>query len=298
MQEINITVKPRIEEFLLNVYWTRQDIVNFCQHVISKDFTCNIGTNTKRKDILENFFIFIDTSSQKIKYYKKLVTIIKEWNFDENNYWYKEGKLNYSIAKSIQIDFMKLEINEKKEKQEEKIKEFSIDTIKKNFYSMVQNNNLTPQQKGFEFEEIFYQIAVLEGITHRKPYRVNETMEQIDGTLKIENNNYLVELKFTKNEVNFSTIASFAGKLSTKGCYPRGIFVSMEGFSDGSILNSSFSAYKNIILLDSVDFMNILEGVIKLEELLIKKIEILQTKGYFYYDPVNNLNKYDLIIKK
>lgn len=298
MQEINITVKPRIEEFLLNVYWTRQDIVNFCQHVISKDFTCNIATNTKRKDILENFFIFIDTSSQKIKYYKKLVTIIKEWNFDENNYWYKEGKLNYSIAKSIQIDFMKLEINEKKEKQEEKIKEFSIDTIKKNFYSMVQNNNLTPQQKGFEFEEIFYQIAVLEGITHRKPYRVNETMEQIDGTLKIENNNYLVELKFTKNEVNFSTIASFAGKLSTKGCYPRGIFVSMEGFSDGSILNSSFSAYKNIILLDSVDFMNILEGVIKLEELLIKKIEILQTKGYFYYDPVNNLNKYDLIIKK
>lgn len=298
MQEINITVKPRIEEFLLNVYWTRQDIVNFCQNIISKNFTCNISTNIKRKDILENFFIFIDTSSQKIEYYKKLVTIIKEWNFDENNYWYKEGKLNYSIAKSIQIDFMKLEINEKKEKQEEKIKEFSIDMIKKNFYSMVQNNNLTPQQKGFEFEKIFYQIAVLEGITHRKPYRVNETMEQIDGTLKIENNNYLVELKFTKNEVNFSTIASFAGKLSTKGCYPRGIFVSMEGFSDGSILNSSFSAYKNIILVDSVDFMNILEGVIKLEELLIKKIEILQTKGYFYYDPVNNLNKYDLIIKK
>lgn len=295
-QIVNQNIKLKIIDFILNVFWKKKDILDFCKNTISENFNYNITEETKRNDIIEAFFNFIDTSPNKKEYYKKIILMIKEWNLNKDGYWYQQGKLNFAIAKSLQMDLMLIEINDKKQKTKYQENLLSINNIKNNFYSMINNLATTPQQKGFEFEKIFYQIAELEKIECSRPYRVPETNEQIDGHLKIENNNYLVELKLTRNEINYATLSTFQGKLSTKGCYPRGIFLSMDGFTDGALLNQLMTVSKNIILMDSTDFINILEGRIKLEKLLVEKINLLQTKGYFYYDPVSHTNKYDLII--
>lgn len=296
MQIINQNIKDKIEIFILNVYWSKNDILSFIKNNICITFDCKINKDIKRIDIIKKFFEFIDLSFNYIEYYIKIINIIKEWNFNNEDYWLSIGKINHSLAKNIQLEFMKIELNIKKKNTNlNNKKEISIKNIKESFYSMIQNNNITSQKKGFEFEKIFYDIVEFENIEHCRPYRTN-SKEQIDGSLKIENNNYLVELKFTKDEVNFSTLSTLQGKLSTKGNYPRGIFLSMEGFSNGAVLNQFSSINKNIILMDSSDFINILENRITLNELLIKKINAFQRYGYFYYDTMQCQNKYTINI--
>jgi hypothetical protein len=72
-----------------------------------------------------------------------------------------------------------------------------LDDLNREFLSLVSASEITPQQRGFKLEQLFFQLLHLSDIEHTMPYRTQDR-EQIDGHFRYEKFDYLVEAKWTQ----------------------------------------------------------------------------------------------------
>lgn len=57
--------------------------------------------------------------------------------------------------------------------------EQSIETLNKQFFTLATSNELTPQQRGYKLEELFFELLRINEFQYSNPYKTNG--EQIDG---------------------------------------------------------------------------------------------------------------------
>lgn len=140
-------------------------------------------------------------------------------------------------------------------------------------------HELTPQKKGYALERLFTELMRISGIPVEEPFRIEG--EQLDGAVKYDGHYYLVELKWTAEKTEPKEIGHFFYKVSGK-LQARGLFISMNGFSDGAVSTLPKGKELKVMLLDGNHFANVIYGHYKFQELLEHAIRHASLRGEIY----------------
>ncbi len=135
---------------------------------------------------------------------------------------------------------------------------------------LLEITKLTPQARGFAFEKFLNRLFEAFGLSPSASFRI--TGEQIDGSLELDNEYYLIEAKWQDKPCNNADLTVFQGKITRKSSWTRGIMVSMNGFSDDSFVAFGKGIPTNLITIDGQDLYALLYKKISLAEGLRKKI--------------------------
>ena len=102
---------------------------------------------------------------------------------------------------------------------------------------------------------------------------------RIDGSFKLDNEIYLVEAKWEAGALPEAPLLIFRGKVEGKSKFTRGVFISINGFSAEAKLAITIGKQPNFFLFDGYDLTMVLEGNIRLDQLLNEKLRSLAEKG-------------------
>lgn len=137
-------------------------------------------------------------------------------------------------------------------------------------------NNLTklqslgPVERGFAFEPFLSALFDLFGLAPRGSFRL--AGEQIDGSFALDGEIYLLEARWQNREAGNSDLLTFAGKVSGKAQWSRGLFVSYSGFSPDGLKAFGRGRRTNLIGINGLDLHHILSGTLDLREVLQRKV--------------------------
>lgn len=124
---------------------------------------------------------------------------------------------------------------------------------------------LGSQQAGYDFQEWFYDLLYFCEITNRRPY-VHDG-RQVDGSLTHTGTTYLIELKFTSEQVGAPDIDSFYRKVVTKADNTMGIMVSISGYSSVAIKEAS-GEKTPLLLMDHNHLYYVLSGIMSMGDII------------------------------
>lgn len=175
------------------------------------------------------------------------------------------------------------EQNLRKQEYQSKIAEVQkqrelLEKIKMDLFSLFSETNF--QKRGKKLEPVLnnyfkaHQILVKEDFTRVGEFGAG-IVEQIDGIIEIDNQIFLVEMKWKKDSIGIDDIYSHLGRIYHRA-NAHGIFISASGFSPSSISAAKEALVKNALLImfdleelvrvieDETDFKNYLRDKIKL----------------------------------
>jgi len=129
-----------------------------------------------------------------------------------------------------------------------------------------------------------YGILVRETFT-RKGDNGEGIIEQIDGVIEIDNQIYLVEMKWKKDKIGSEDIFAHLGRIYHRTS-AQGIFISASGFADSGIIASKEALVNKAILVltDLEEFIYVLEGIVEIN--YGKNTYILEEGDSIYYDSI------------
>jgi restriction endonuclease Mrr len=203
----------------------------------------------------------------------------------------KAKKLLAEFRETIGDDPIEAEIK-KREKERSKISyEQSIadrrahnkrlENLYSEFLGLTTANDITPQQRGFNLEKLFFQLLHLSEFDHTKPYRT-PGQEQIDGHFRYEKFDYLVEAKWTQEPTKQSDLSIFDGKIRGKAQSTRGFFISANGFDNTAVQKYSGDSPR-IILMTGADLTFILSGRVLFVDAMKAKVDAIVRLGNILY---------------
>jgi hypothetical protein len=146
-------------------------------------------------------------------------------------------------------------------------KKIDYDALLQDFLAL---NSLEPHKRGFEFERFLNKLFDEFELNPRKSFRL--TGEQIDGSLDLDGEYYLIEAKWQKAPLGNNDLLSFHGKVKGKSSWTRGIIISHNGFSKDGLEAFSRGRPTNLITLDGQDIYALLSKNIPFEEGLKTKV--------------------------
>lgn len=161
-----------------------------------------------------------------------------------------------------------------------------LDDLNSEFLNLTTAKDITPQQRGFKLEELFFQLLHLSELEHKKPYRT-PGREQIDGHFKYEKFDYLVEVKWTQELTKQPDLSIFDGKIRGKAQSTRGFFVSANGFDDVAVQKYSGDSPR-IILMTGEDLALVLSGRILFADAVRAKLDAIVRLGNILF-PVRQI---------
>jgi hypothetical protein len=137
------------------------------------------------------------------------------------------------------------------------------------------------QSRGYEFQSFLAELFKLWRLDPRKAFRI--TGEEIDGSIELDNEIYLLEARWRKNPADRNDLIIFSTKVGNKSEWTRGIFVSMNGFDEGALHYLGSHGKLNFIAVRGNEIDKILKGEIDLIELIKKKVRISAEEKKFYF---------------
>lgn len=158
--------------------------------------------------------------------------------------------------------------------------------INSEFLALVATSEITPQQRGFKLEQLFFQLLHLSEIEHTKPYRT-PSGEQIDGHFKYEKFDYLVEVKWTQERAKQPELSIFDGKIRGKAQSTRGFFISANDFDEAAIQKYSGDSPR-IILMTGEDLALVLSGRHHFSDVMRAKVDAIVRFGKILF-PVREI---------
>lgn len=287
-----------LKDALTNVFWRKKDLRQFVELTLENSLivsTIDWNENTK----IESVSQLIDRMSKRPDIYQtdllKLIQETSNFNdFSHLNIWddsdSKIKKAKSSVEKlrnQTKGYFDTIEELRKAETaritNQEKIKETityskKLEELKTRFFEIAVLNDA--QKRGHLLEKFLNDLFNFFDLDAKNSFKI--TGEQIDGSFTFDNTDYLLEAKWQKKQINAQELYGFAGKIQGKLKNTLGLYISLEGYSPESTKTDNPSV-KAIILMDGLDLMQILEGRIKLTDMLyIKRRHAAQT-GEIYY---------------
>lgn len=161
-----------------------------------------------------------------------------------------------------------------------------LENLNTDFLGLAAANAVTPQQRGFQLEALFFQLLHLSELEHTKPFRT-QWREQIDGHFRYEKFDYLVEVKWTQLATKQPDLSIFDGKIRGKAQSTRGFFISANGFDDTAVQKYSGDSPR-IILMTGEDLALILSGRVLFIDAMKAKVDAIVRLGNIQY-PVRQI---------
>jgi restriction endonuclease Mrr len=156
-----------------------------------------------------------------------------------------------------------------------------LEDLNAEFQGLTTASDITPQQRGFKLEQLFFQLLHLSEFEHTKPYRT-PGQEQIDGHFRHEKFDYLVEAKWTKELTKQPDLSIFDGKIRGKAQSTRGFFISANGFDNMAVQKYSGDSPR-IILMTGEDLALILGGRVLFVDAMKAKVDAIVRFGKILY---------------
>jgi len=288
-----------LKDALVSIYYRKKDLRQFIELTIENSAivsTIDWTDNVKYESVSQ----LIDRMVKRQDFYQtdllKLVQEVGNMNdFTHLEYWEKENK---GLIKKAEAAVNKLrqqakghfEIIEELKKAEErrnitkeKLKDSiayqqKLDELKIEFYQIASNTN--SQQKGFQFEKFLNKLFFFFDLDPKSSFKV--IGEQIDGAFTFDNTDYLLEAKWQEKSIIAADLYTFGGKIQGKLKNTLGLFISLGPYSSECTETGS-SVLKSMILMDGMDLMQILEGRIRLNDMILIKRRHASQTGNIYY---------------
>lgn len=223
--------------------------------------------------INENKDAYIRERRELLKRVVEFESFTNCWESDQ----YKAKGLVSEIRNIVNVKDTFTRLKQEKENEQskhteeysKKVKELQkrtehIEATKKEFYALFSITN--PQERGKKLEGVLntifsiYGILVREAFT-RKGDNGEGIIEQIDGIVEIDNQIYLVEMKWKKDKIGSDDIFAHLGRIYHRTS-AQGIFISASGFTDSGIIAAKEALVNKAILIltDLEEFINILDN--------------------------------------
>ncbi|WP_434176382.1 restriction endonuclease [Brachybacterium conglomeratum] len=152
-----------------------------------------------------------------------------------------------------------------------------INGLKTRFLEL--HDSASPQQRGLELEHFLVDLVSIFDVEPRLGYVT--ALEQIDGSFRLDNQDYIVEAKWQKPPVSRAAVDTFAGKIARKGKNALGLFVAINGLS--STAREAHRESTPFITMDGADLFSVLEQRIRLDDPLRIKQRHANDTGSCYY---------------
>jgi hypothetical protein len=124
--------------------------------------------------------------------------------------------------------------------------------------------------RGFAFEKFLDELFDVYGLAPRGSFRL--TGEQIDGSLALDGETYLLEARWRNEQAAIADLLTFSGKVNGKAQWSRGVIVSYAGFGEDGLIAFRQGRAANIVRMDGLDLYHILSGKLDLREVLRRKV--------------------------
>jgi len=166
---------------------------------------------------------------------------------------------------------------EKEEKTDLSLNQYRIELseLKMKYSQLIQK--LDRHQAGFELEKLLNKLFDISDLHPRSPFKI--IGEQIDGSIEVDNNLYIIEIKWTKHAIDESDLLIFRGKVEAKSSFTRGIFISINGFTPMALKAIVTGKQPNFFLIDGYDLYLLFEEAYSILDLLKCKIRKLAEEG-------------------
>lgn len=152
---------------------------------------------------------------------------------------------------------------------------------------------LPPHERGFAFEHFLNELFEAFKLNPRNSFRL--TGEQIDGSLELDGEIYLIEAKWESKQIGLQDLLIFHGKITGKATWSRGIFVSYSGFTEEALTAFLKGRATNLIALTAQDIYFVLNGIegvyMNLDEAIRIKVRYAAETGDI------GMSAYELLIK-
>lgn len=143
----------------------------------------------------------------------------------------------------------------------------TIEELRQQFLGLFDEQNA--QRRGFAFEGFLNQLFSSHGLDPKGSFRIEG--EQIDGSFEWQGNTFVVEARWRKEPANAADLLVLRGK-AEKSEWTRGLFISINGFSDLSSSTLQIGRRANLIAMCGQDLMLILEQRWSLQDALKAKL--------------------------
>ncbi|HFE38702.1 MAG TPA: hypothetical protein ENK06_09865 [Gammaproteobacteria bacterium] len=295
-------IKTCMRDCILKIFWPKDHIVQFFKDNGCTDADIRVLGDYKelhRYQIVDQMFDHLSSKPDGgLGPFRAMLLALTNWSFFDPYYFDRLRKLNRAEADRCITHLKQLqEIRDHKIKEKRKqraVKEAaaqdakqSITELKEKYISLIQGGT-SPQRRGYELELILQELGRISGLEVTEPFRVNG--EQIDGAIKFEGEHYLIEAKWQDKASANEPVYQFVGKIEGK-FYGRGIFVSVNGFSENVVSSLVHGKAIKTIFIDGEDLMMVLEGLQSFSEMLDKKVKAAQTKGEIYVNAITGKSK-------
>ena len=301
ISRITQDLKNAIKDCLLSLFYRKADIIPFLKECGStaRDMQ-GINESLTKSQIVDIYFSNIGARADEgTMQYHALIRNLIDWS-DFDSYWFQNKKLDSSYAKG-RVEKLQELLGKKTEKEEEKsrkkereaeaekikAKNRTMEDLRVEFYEMCKNKD-SSQKRGFALEAFLQKLFGIFEIDVFKSFKL--LGEQIDGAIKFDSANYTSEAKWHDTEIACNSLYDFAYKIESNTLYPRGLFFSINGYSEESIQRITHGKSPQLLLFDAVDFVNILEERITMHKLLEEKIRYAQTRSRIYVNANEIIN--------
>lgn len=298
MQRISTQAIIALKDALSNIYWRKKDLRQFIELTIENSaIVATIDWQEIQKH--ESVSILIDRMVERQDVFQNdLLKLIQETgnfnDFSHLEYWDKNGSIIKRAKETVEklrnqtkgyfdtIEELK-KTQEKREVNINKVKTtiyFSekLEELKKHFFEIAVNS--TPQKRGFQLEKLLNELFLLFDLSPKSSFKI--AGEQIDGAFTFDSSDFLLEAKWQKEQITASELYSFGGKIANKLKNTLGLYISIDGFSQTGV-DTNNPLTKQMILMDGQDLMLVLDGRIRLNDMiLIKRQHASQTGEIFF----------------
>ncbi|MDR3188768.1 MAG: restriction endonuclease [Prevotellaceae bacterium] len=281
-----------LRDALSVIFWKKEDLREFLK--LTLDNNPIIATldwnNTKReivKEVIERMTIRQDIYQEHLL--NLLFFVANFDDFSNLKYWDEDGlktkaaRVAVNNLRNHTKGYMELskeneDAKNRKSDFEKKIKQIKslneeLALLRSKFNELVSEKNF--QKRGYELEKLLYDVFLLYELEPKGAFKIYG--EQIDGAFTFQGTDFLLEAKWSR-QVDRGDLANFCHKVETKFKNTSGLLVTIEGLTPEALS----ADFKSIIIMDCIDLIAILDGRIRLPDLLFKKRRKASETGRIY----------------
>ncbi len=281
---------------LSSIYWYKDDLHRYIEGCVSnKGLLGTLNWELKKREIASTL---VHRMSARPDLYKEdlLQLIYCTSTFSDFTHFKKcedsekltkEAKSCVQRLKTLSTGYF--EKQEEKEHQElqrkayeESIKEreafeLKLNKLKEQFYELTRMENA--QARGYAFETFLNDLFSLFDLEPRKSFKI--IGQQIDGAFTHEGTDYLLEARWQNEQSDTTELLAFDGKVGTKLKNTLGLFIAYYGFTETAKQLKTQS--RSLILMDGADLVQVLDGKIALDKLILAKRRYASQTGEAMY---------------
>lgn len=163
-----------------------------------------------------------------------------------------------------------------KERQKTGKRKVALNAIQKDLSALFAETN--PWRRGKKLEEVLNNLFCLDGILIKEAFTIKGNddegvVEQIDGVIEINQDIYLVEMKWWSEPIGTAEISQHLVRVYHRG-QARGIFISFSGYTPAGIKTCIEALQKTVVVLCELkEIVNLLEKEDNLKDFFKTKIQ-------------------------